>query len=277
MKHVILCADDYGQNDTISQGILELVANHRLSAVSCMTNFPDWNQHGHALKPFADAIDIGLHFNLTEGKPLSSFPHVSGAGQFPSIVNLIVRSHTGLLNKEAIRTEFQQQLTQFRDVFGRYPDFIDGHMHCHHFPIIRDVILQCYDDAFKQHGTYFRNVAESSVLAILLKPSKIKRIIISCSGAHHFKRELAHAQLPHNTSFSGVYDFSRSRDYRFFYKQFLSEIEDGGLIMCHPGLDSHDTSDKLFHSRFDEYLYLNSAEFLLDCARTQVQLSKFQR
>ena len=70
-KRIVLCADDYGQAPAISDGIIELLKDQRLSAVSCMTNTPDWPIYAKNLLPFRLERDIGLHFNLTEGKPLS--------------------------------------------------------------------------------------------------------------------------------------------------------------------------------------------------------------
>ncbi len=67
MKSIILCADDYGQNASISQAIVELLKLKCLSAVSCMTTSPHWFSQASWLLPYKDYVDIGLHFNLTHG------------------------------------------------------------------------------------------------------------------------------------------------------------------------------------------------------------------
>lgn len=66
MKRIILCADDYGQNDVISQAILNLIKKKRLTAVSCMVAGVDWARHAAMLAKVQDQIDVGLHVNLTE-------------------------------------------------------------------------------------------------------------------------------------------------------------------------------------------------------------------
>src|SRR5690349_9878789 len=71
-KTVILCADDYGQNAAISQAIIELIKKNRLSATSCMVTSPDWLTQAKQLNSFNNQLDIGLHFNLTEGNFLST-------------------------------------------------------------------------------------------------------------------------------------------------------------------------------------------------------------
>ena len=67
---IALCADDYAQNQAIDDGILSLLAEQRLSAVSCFSTAPRWRQQSApALREVAaaGAADVGLHFNLTEG------------------------------------------------------------------------------------------------------------------------------------------------------------------------------------------------------------------
>jgi predicted glycoside hydrolase/deacetylase ChbG (UPF0249 family) len=72
MKKIVLCADDYNQNAAISGGIIDLVAKGRLSAVSCFSTLPQWEQNAKRLLPYQHKVDIGLHFNLTESSEFSS-------------------------------------------------------------------------------------------------------------------------------------------------------------------------------------------------------------
>src|SRR5436190_22116683 len=89
-KNIVLCADDYGQAPAISKGIISLLEKGRLSAVSCMVNMPGRPEAALWLQPFADQADMGLHFNLTEGKPLSqSFKNAYGDGLIP--LNTLLR------------------------------------------------------------------------------------------------------------------------------------------------------------------------------------------
>ena len=138
MKSIILCADDYGQNQAISQAIIELIKNDRLSATSCMTNSPLWPQHATWLSPLRSRADMGLHFNLTEGVPLSD--RLKNAHGFMPLSKLIIRAYWRLLNAAAIEEEFIAQLEAFRAAMGAYPDFIDGHQHVQQLPIISKII-----------------------------------------------------------------------------------------------------------------------------------------
>jgi chitin disaccharide deacetylase len=103
MKKITLCADDYGQNQSISQAIIALFEKNRLSATSCLTSSLFWPEHAKWLQPFANQVDIGLHFNLTEGKPLSH--DMLSAHGFLPLSQLILKAYARRLNREAIEAE----------------------------------------------------------------------------------------------------------------------------------------------------------------------------
>ena len=45
------------------------------------------------------------------------------------------------LDPEIIRAEVIMQIAAFRDLFGRAPDFVDGHQHVQLYPQVRDGLL----------------------------------------------------------------------------------------------------------------------------------------
>jgi predicted glycoside hydrolase/deacetylase ChbG (UPF0249 family) len=273
MKSVILCADDFAQNESISQGILSLIAQRRLSATSCMTNSPHWPEHSALLKSFSDQAAIGLHFNLTEGKPLGKMSRLAPLGHFPSLSILLKQSLLRKLDLAEIENELHHQLSQFEKYMGRLPDFIDGHQHIHQFPIIRDIVLKVYNERLKKNNSLIRSVSEKNFASLFRNTGKIKRSVIYLMGSSRFKNQLAHHDIRHNTSFSGVYDFEQSKNYSQLFPQFLEAIEPKGWIMCHPGLMSHDTMDSIAKSRYDEYCYFSSDLFLVDCQKKQIQIA----
>ena len=54
MKALILCADDFGLTDGISEAILDLAASGRVSAVSCMVEGEAFDKYYEALLPLRD-------------------------------------------------------------------------------------------------------------------------------------------------------------------------------------------------------------------------------
>jgi len=254
MKKITLCADDYGQNEAISQAIIVLLEKNRLSATSCMTTASDWPVHAKWLQPFTKQADIGLHFNLTEGKSLS-------------LSKLLLKAYCRSLNTSAIEAELHAQLDAFREAMGRMPDFIDGHQHIHQLPIIRNALLNVYEERLRTTKCYVRCVHAPKV-------HDIKRWIIQLLGASSFKKMIIKREIPHNSSFSGIYQFTDSMRYSQIFPRFLREISDGGIIMCHPGLSSSDTTDVIAKARYDEFLYLESNQFMVDCFDAEVVLGR---
>lgn len=274
-KQIILCADDYAQTAAISQGIIKLLEQKRLSATSCLTSSPYWPTHAHWLLPFINQADIGLHFNLTEGPALAEIPNTAKRGQFNKLSILLLKALFHRIKPAEIAVEFSHQLEQFIAAFGRLPNFIDGHQHVLHLPVIRDAILTSYQKLLKSNKTYMRSVSVDNLWQLLQGRSRLKRTIIQLTGAGTFKRELTKHKIPHNTSFAGVYNFAKAKKYSKIFPEFLKTIGNGGLVMCHPSLKSTDTSDPLYSGRHFEYEYFASEQFLLDCKAYDVQLIRF--
>ncbi len=246
MKKIVLCADDYGQNNVVSQAIVELIEKKHLSATSCITTEADFPQHAKQLRPFIDQIDLGLHFNLTEGE------------KFQGLGKLMISAFLKRLNKQDIERELKSQLHQFEACFGRLPDYIDGHQHIHQLPQIREVIVENW-----QAPMYIRSTDNPRVWGDWKKPSYLKRLIIQASGAKALKNLLEQRGIPHNTNFEGVRSFQAKTSFRHSFLQFLETIESGGIIMCHPGLKS-------------EYDYFSSDEFNADCDSKKIKLVRFR-
>ncbi len=268
-KNIILCADDFGQNLAISAGILQLVLKKKINAVSCIVNTPLWREAGKSLEPFKKNIHVGLHFNLTMGAPVSELWTSSYGLEFPDLISLIKNSYFHRLDPVAIDAEINAQIDEFASVMGMPPDFIDGHQHVHQLPGIRDRWLLNY--RINRCKFFFRNTYNGwrDFLAIKGAP---KKQLIALLGGLAFKHELKKQSIPTNTSFAGIYNFGKTKNYGDYFRSFLTQSKDGGLIMCHPGLDSTDATDPLNLSRDREMDYFNSIQFLNDLNTHSFQL-----
>lgn len=271
MKHIILCADDYGQSHAISQAIIDLLKNRRLTATSCMVTSPEWRLYASWLIPYKNQVDIGLHFNLTEGNPIDHLNH-----GFASLSHLLLKSHLRWVNKHAIRAELNAQLDQFISAMGMLPDFIDGHQHVHQFPMIRDVLFEVYEERLRQHGCYVRSIDDPRALWNVKAVAYSKKLILQLSGAAAFKKRLVARNIPHNGSFSGVYSFGSLVQYESLFGLFLKDIKQGGLIMCHPGLEDVGSADAIHSSRLEEYKFIKSEQYLKFLDEAQVKLVRFK-
>ena len=207
-KRIILCADDYGMSPEVSEGILQLVKLKRLSAVSCMSNYDNWQASAQYLKPFYGQVNIGLHFNL------------SGA-----LSKTIALSYLRLLSPQKIKKTLQEQYDLFVDQMGFMPDYLDGHQHIHALPIIRDVVV-----------AFWREKCPGKPIRCTRTPQRFfKARVINCLGAKALARLLKRHNIPHNGRLLGIYNFKNSQDYAQYFKAFLVQANDGDMIMCHPG------------------------------------------
>ena len=262
MKTIVLCADDFGLNPGVSQGILKLVQLHRLSAVSCMVNVPDFVPYAQELLALESQVQIGLHFNLTEGY-FSSDPDRRCFG----LNELLIKAHLGLISPTFIAKEFNIQLDQFIQVIGYLPDFIDGHQHVHQFPRIRQVILRLYDERLRCHKTSIR----STYPTMTWPAYRIKTKILALTGGRALHSQLHALSIPHNSYFSGVYDFKPGTNYRALFKQWLNLAPSHTLVMCHPG-ELGSSADPIACSRLMELDYFLSDDFVFDCQEHRIHI-----
>jgi len=268
MKKLTLCADDFGYNDSVSMAVLELIDLNRLSATSCMTDFPAWKKYAGELKRLESKCNIGLHFNLTDNIPCDK----NDMQLYPSLGVLMLKSLFGRIDKSYIEEEFNRQIEKFITEFGRLPDFIDGHQHVHQFPAIQDVII-------KQIKQYYSSetypIIRVTAFVVAGKIDPLKSLIIANFGAKSFRSKLKSEGIPFNSAFAGIYDFRKSKNYPEYFKCWLTKMPDSTLMMCHPGLlvDKTD-SDPIYAGRFHEYSFLKSAEFKLIIEEKNVSISR---
>lgn len=252
-KAIVICADDFGQASKISQGISELLHLKRINATSCLTNFDDFQTDFKLIKEIEN-IDIGLHLNLTEGKPLTSALSLkTNNHQFKSLNTLLIKSQGRALNKHDIYQELKAQLDCFIDFFGFSPHFLDGHQHIHHLPIVREVVFDLFNQYhLKQNKTYIRSVNH-------LVKSSVKGLVIKYTGATTFRKQLKKNHILHNDQFGGIYDF-KPENFKNTFENDLSKIKHAGLLMCHPGYQIN--GDVLNKTREVELNYFKSKNFL---------------
>ncbi len=268
-----LCADDFGASAAIDRAILALVRQGRLSEVSCRVNGPRWMTDAKtlaALPPVKNKrVRIGLHFNLTAGKPLS--PALQRHWPtLPTLAALLVRSHLGgpfgLLPTAALRDELQAQFDAFEFATGRQPDHVDSHQHVHHLPGIRKLVLDLLARWPRLRARHTGAVRGPGFTAQ-------QRIIEGTGGSALGRRLLATHQAA-NTQLLGVYDFVDT-DYRSLMQQWLAELPaQGGMVFCHPGAeDDSVTADPGAAARLRELAYLSSDAFGDDLAAADVRLA----
>ena len=79
-------------------------------------------------------LGVGLHFNLTEGRPLTDVPSlVDAQGNFLLRGSLLRRSALGRIDPAEVAGELEAQLDRFSEL-GLNPTHLDSHEHVHMAP-----------------------------------------------------------------------------------------------------------------------------------------------
>ncbi len=146
MKLLIINADDFGLNDAATDGILQAHAAGTVTSTTLMVN-GQAAERAVLLSARYPELGVGLHFNLTWGRPVSSPPAVSslvGAdGMFVPREALARRLLMGRIPPGQIRAELQAQLGRMAEL-GLQPTHIDSHQHVHGFgPVFSAIAKHC--------------------------------------------------------------------------------------------------------------------------------------
>lgn len=260
---ILLCADDFGLTAGVSKAIAELARSRRLSATSAMVTFEDWHNHATALAGLRADISVGVHLNLTLGRPLTTMAHTAPEGELPSVGQLVVRALTGRIARDEITTEFIRQLEHFQAAVGYPPDHIDGHQHAHALPVIRHALIAAIRTMGWRTRPLVRTPSDGVSNIFGRKSSRAKALAIGALSSG-LRKALAAAGLPTNDTFAGFSTFDRKVDYRGELVDQLSHAGQRHLVMCHPGHVDNDLRrrDPVVERRAEEFDALMTAPAL---------------
>ena len=137
-RRLIVNADDLGRTVGINDGVLEA---HRDGIVTSATLMVCYAAAADAARRLAEApaLGVGLHLQLSGGRPLLS------AEQVPSLVDArgdLPRRPDGLgtARREHVERELRAQLERFEELVGRAPTHLDSHHHAHSRTAIFEVV-----------------------------------------------------------------------------------------------------------------------------------------
>lgn len=129
---LIVNADDFGFTRGVNFGIIEGHEHGVITSTTALVNMPAI-EHAAQLAKDHPHLGIGLHLNLTLGKPLTSGPTLIQAnGDF---VDKNQRFILPLAVDEA-EIELRAQLARFDELFGSLPSHLDSHHSIHDHPLI---------------------------------------------------------------------------------------------------------------------------------------------
>ncbi len=261
LRHIWLCADDYGISPAVSAAIRDLIAKRRINATSVMVGTPSFTPaEAAALREAAGAqAAIGLHVTLTAPfRPLTPGFAPLRSGAFLPLAAMAGRALARLQNPALLEAEILAQFGAFNRVFGRAPDYADGHQHIHVFPQIGEALLRAMKKAAPQ--AWVRQCGRS---AAAQRPLTDPKGLILDALSTRFNRLAAASGVRTNSAFSGTYSFRAGADFAKLFPGFLDGLPAGGLVMCHPGEVDAELArlDPLTDLREREYAYFLDGVF----------------
>ena len=271
-----LCADDYAMAPGVSRGIREAIEAGRLSATSALTTSASWPREALALGRLGEKADIGLHLNLTLGRPLGRMPGLAPDGALPSIGTMIAAVRRGDLPRDEVRGEIERQLDAFADAFGRPPDHVDGHQHVQVLAPVRDILLEVL--AHRGWAPWLRNSGDSPWRVLRRRETVVKAIGVSVL-AGSFERAAQGRGFSTNEGFAGFSVFDEASSYAGSFARYLAAPGPAHLVMTHPGYVDEELRgiDPVVMTRERELAFLLSTDFvdlLADRCLTLRQMSQ---
>ncbi|HEU0230835.1 MAG TPA: ChbG/HpnK family deacetylase [Burkholderiaceae bacterium] len=244
IKHIVICADDFGMHPGIDTAVLQLAGQGRLGATSCLVDGASFARNAKALS--VSGLQIGLHLNFTERLETTPDP---AALSLP-VSTLIARSYLRQLDEVRVRRQIVRQLDRFESVLGRAPDFVDGHQHVHQLPQIRQCLMAELVHRYPHKRLWVRNTRMGRLG--MTGSFRFKAGVIQGLGAASLVRLARGAGFAVNQGFLGVYDFQGGREaYGRLLKTWLGAAGSASVLMCHPA--SQSAGDVLGDQRVAEF------------------------
>lgn len=227
-RWIVLHADDYGMNSAVNEGILRSFREGILTSTSLLANAPAAEEACAAWPKLASDVsagtlvsadrrrslgddrqpfDLGIHLNLTQGRPLSSgYPAelLNERGQFPGIGPVFRRLRVvGSRFRDGVRTELQMQIERML-AHGIHPTHLNGHQYVEMMPGVSELIPEL---AAKYSIRIVRVASEPYLLRTVLMKGRIAAFAVALIKrfyARRFRNVVTAARLAAPTRFFGT-------------------------------------------------------------------------
>ncbi len=141
---LIINADDFGYNSSLNAAIVSCFQKDIINSTTIMSNMEGFDEAVILARQHGFADKIGLHINLTEGKPLTD---MSGTGLVDKNGVFIMKAITNPLiffssaTKNKIKHEIREQYNKLV-ASGIHPTHFDSHQHVHILPPLVSLFIE---------------------------------------------------------------------------------------------------------------------------------------
>src|SRR5439155_5781960 len=244
MKRLIVNADDFGLTANVNRAILDGHRRGVITSTSLLANGEAF-ESAVALARQASRLGVGVHLNLTEGKP------VAACLDIPSLVNgqgRFKRTPAGLWRAVVLRrvsaAHIEKELRSQIDrvlAAGIAPTHLDSHKHVHALPALGKMAIRLA----QQYGIpAIRCVAERKRGALRLlrrypraAKAVLRQLLNSCALTAVSRRWAGEIQRSGVVFASDFYGLAATGFLdEETIREILSSLRDGvSELMCHPG------------------------------------------
>jgi predicted glycoside hydrolase/deacetylase ChbG (UPF0249 family) len=227
---ILFHADDFGFNSAITDGILSGFRDGLLTSTSLLSNAPDASRAVEQWKKLEgdrqavglpsirkrrllddpdQAFDLGVHLNLTQGRPLTGDRYPSelldADGCFPGVFKLFACLWRGGDRFwAAVRNELEQQV-QFVCDHGVKPSHLNGHQYVEMMPAIRSLMPALLDQfAIRSVRVTFEPSLGRSIVLARFQPWKWPMGWVKRRFAKKFRSQMDRLGFAHPDVFCGT-------------------------------------------------------------------------
>lgn len=280
-KRLIVNADDFGLTNGVNRAIIEGHTRGAVTSATLMANMPAFDAAVSLAKDHP-SLGVGLHFNITQGRPLSAASRVGSLiddrGEFWGTSTAILRRMlAGRLKIEEVVIELRAQIEMALNA-GLRLTHVDSHKHTHALPQICDAIISTIKDyginavrAPRERWRFGRR-AESF------------KIITQSAGAFGLSQlcRVSDARLKKSGLKTPDFFFGVART-GFWTKPWLIDLIErlpagASELMCHPGYDDAEldgVKTRLRASRANELRLLTDPDVVAKVKENDVKLINF--
>jgi chitin disaccharide deacetylase len=268
--HLIINADDYGSFPCISRGILEAASLGSVTATGILANSPDLMAQFEWLDS-VEGLDIGVHLNLTYGKPMTATMTEKLAhwnGRFPSAYSMSLMILTGKISLHDVRLEWCAQIEACQP---KKLLFLNSHEHIHMLPVLFPLVLELAQEYEIPHV----RLTQAEWIAPFGVSALVRNTLMQAMQTINRQRTNVQTPIFLGLSRSGKLDYN-------YLETIFPKLKPGECyeLMCHPGrFDPDEISDtklKAYHDWDGELALLQNPKVHALYEKFGIRLRHFQ-
>jgi predicted glycoside hydrolase/deacetylase ChbG (UPF0249 family) len=260
MRKLIINADDFGINKSITDAIIDCHKNGIITSTTLMSNMPFAEYAASKAKSFP-GLSVGLHLNLTQGKPISNPSQIRNIVDSAGNLSNAFLQNKSKLNKSAqdqIFLELEAQL-KFALNLGLKISHFDSHNRIQKIPAVLSAMIKLHKlygvpAARTQKGLFW--TAPDAPFHLKLKKNILNLGKLKKCYARHFDHSILrkHGLLTPDRLVSPYYLLPYPSDLKRQFIQCIKSLDDGIFELClHPGYYDEKSTDSESYRKVREF------------------------